>query len=220
VSIEGEHISYYFQDTGYVSYYFRKYIETHEAAYVKINETFQAVLPHKMIFYVWNDRNLLKQLSGYELGFTNSEICTTNAIFSQTVGHEMTHTLSYWGWGKPTEKMTRLINEGVAVAFDQSEYDKYASARKALAAVTLRVITGDHSCEIHSVLDLWANDNADEKLLYPMGGALLTFLYEKSTPEQFRRLIKNQTIESARQIYGNKEFDGLISDFDLFIGLK
>ncbi len=94
VKIESTNIIYYFQDTARIQKKVERYISDHEAAYVKINEVFQAVLPSKIVFYVWIDRELAKQILHRELGFTLPKTCITHAAIDQTVGHEMTHTLA------------------------------------------------------------------------------------------------------------------------------
>ena len=124
----------------------------------------------------------------------------------------MTHVLSYWGWGSATlpENMTGLINEGVAVAFDQRPGSKFETARKAIG-----------SKNIHSILDVWKDDGMqNEMVLYPLAGAFLTYLYQKSTPDQFKSIIKNQTIENAQKIYGIVQFDIMINEFNNMIGLN
>ena len=227
--VDAKHITYYFQDTTNMTELVNKYVKDHEEAYIKINSTFQAVLPKKIIFYVWNDKALAKKILGRELGFSNSAKCITNIYIYQTIGHEMTHILSYWGWGFPRIRATQFINEGIAVAFDQSNDDKYKVARQA--------VTGKN---VHTVLDIW-NEHTDEfdlnlpirdaisnrnsgnnyeSILYPVGGAFITYLYEKSSPEQFKNLVKDQTVENAEKIYGKTNFTKMITEFNSLINLK
>jgi len=209
VIIEGKHIIYYFQDTTNRSFMIPLYIKQHEEAYLKINETFQATLPKKMVFYVWNDRALAKQILHRDLGFTDPEDCIINTAIDQTVGHEMTHALSYWGWGyRPTNK-TGFINEGVAVAFDQTQRDKNETARNAIAGKN-----------IHSVLDIWQNERAGADLIYPVGGAFVSYLYKKCTPEQFKDIIKDQTVENTRTMLGIVAFNAMIAEFNTMMGFQ
>ncbi len=62
IKIKGAHIIYYFQDTTGISKVVKYYIETHEKAYVKLNKIFQAILPEKITFFVWNDQALAKRI--------------------------------------------------------------------------------------------------------------------------------------------------------------
>ena len=50
--------------------------------------------------------------------------------------------------------------------------------------------------------------------LYPIGGIFVTYLLKKSTPAQFKSIIKNQTIANARKVYGNERFEQMIARFD------
>jgi len=207
--VEGKNITYYFQDSSLNTDAVNHFINEHEAAYEKINKVFQATLPRKMVFYVWYDADLAKKILHMDLGFTDPETCTTNTLVTQSVGHEMTHTIAYWGWGRKSDTITRFINEGVAVAFDQNPNIKYLQAQKAV-----------ENSPYHSVLDIWEDKNAKSEILYPVGGAFLTFIYAESTPRQFERLIKCQTIDNAEKIYGKENFDKMISEFNDWIGLK
>jgi len=209
IMMEGAHITYYFQDTTNRTNVVKRYIHQHEQAYEQINKTFQATLAKKMVFYVWFDRQLAKQLLSRDLGFTSPRTFTTNAAINQSIGHEMTHTLSYWGWGSPTISSTRFINEGVAVAFDLYLDDKNVSAQKAIAGKN-----------IHSVLDIWNDAYTDEDIVYPVGGAFVSYLYNKCTPEQFKAIIKDQTIENAQKTLGDKAFETLVTDFNQLIGFQ
>ncbi len=122
----------------------------------------------------------------------------------------MTHTLSRTGsWGTTPINVKSFINEGVAVAFSLYDYDRYNVARKS--------ITGKN---IHSVLDLWNDNNADAEILYPVGGAFVTYLYKNSTASQFKSIIKNQTVENAIKIYGNEQFNKMIVEFNHMIGFR
>jgi tetratricopeptide (TPR) repeat protein len=224
ITIESEHFIFKFQDTAGLRANLlmmvprshptsaAKYIQEHEQAFARINKIFHADLQKKITFFVWTDDELAKKILGKELGFATPTEYKCNADYRQTIGHEMTHVLSYWGWGQATlpENMTRLINEGVAVAFDLSRGDKYERARNA--------VTGEN---IHSILDVWKDNGMGyQKVLYPLGGAFLTYLYKKSTPEQFKSIIKNQTIENAQNTYGIVQFGIMMTEFNNMIGLK
>ena len=207
--MEGKHITYFFQDSTLGADILKHFINEHEEAYEKINKVFQADLPQKMIFYVWYDAGLAKRILHHDLGFTDPETCTSNTLVTQTIGHEMTHTLAYWGWGRKPDNITRFINEGVAVAFDQNPNIKYLEAQKAI-----------ENTKIHSVLEIWKDNDTKANILYPVAGAFLTFMYAESTPHQFERLIKDQTVEGAEKIYGKERFDTMIDEFNAWIGLQ
>jgi tetratricopeptide (TPR) repeat protein len=208
VKIEKEHITYNFQDTSDLTSFVHKYMRVHEEAYEYLNTVFEPNLPRKVVLYVWNDRELAKKVLHSSLGFTKPVQCFSHLLNNQTVGHELTHTFAYWAWGSPTQKSTRFINEGVAVCFDLSKADKYKLAQKVV----------EHN-KVTDILELWENgDKWDSEVLYPLGGAFVTYLYKNSTPEEFRSVIKDQTLEHARAVFGAR-FSTLISGFNQVVGI-
>ncbi len=125
ITLEAQHIIYHFEDTSGPQNWIKQYIDLHEAAYDTINKTFQAFPPRKPEFFIWKNSGLARQLLGHDLGFTNPRKCISHVTANQTIGHELTHILSYWGWGQPTYKEVPFITEGVAVAFSLAQKDKY-----------------------------------------------------------------------------------------------
>ncbi|MCD6011063.1 MAG: hypothetical protein K0Q79_925 [Flavipsychrobacter sp.] len=210
ITIESRNIIYKFQDTTLWYQDIREYILEHDLAYIKLSTAFQTMLPQKMTMYVWSDNAIAKKVLGKDLGFASPAIYTCNAHYNQTIGHEMTHILSYWGWSTAPKNTSRFINEGVAVAFDQTRRDKYEMAKNAI-----------NGKKVRSVLDVWKDDQSqDELLLYPLAGAFVTYLYAISTPEQFKSIIKDQTIENAEKTYGKVRLGEMIKEFNSKIGLQ
>ena len=97
------------------------------------------------------------------------------------------------------------------MAFDQSGYNRIGFARKKLAL---------SSKEFRSVLDFWKSDHIEEGITYPVAGAFVEFLFQKSTIDQFKSIIKGQTIRNAKKTYGKDKFEELIDEFDKLVGLK
>jgi tetratricopeptide (TPR) repeat protein len=209
ITVKKEHINYYFQDTARWSSGMQMFIAAHDAAYISINRAFKAQLPNTLSFYVWNDTALAYKILKHPLGFTNMLQCVSNVTRNQTIGHEMTHTLSYWGWGMEPMNETRFISEGTAFAFDQTKGDRMLAA-KAAAKKT----------RIKSVTELWKVDTANDAILYPVAGAFVAYLFKKSTPAQFKMLIKDQSIASAEKTYGKVLFNKLVTDFDRLLLAK
>ncbi len=203
IVIEGTNITYYFQDTAARHAKIQRYIAEHELAYLKINEVFQSVMPKKMKLYVWDNRELAKKITSRELGFSNVRVCSSNVAFDETVGHEMTHTFCFWSFGTPITFTSRFITEGLAGAFDQDEHNKIETAKKAIAGK-----------KYTSVLDYWKTEDMDEKVLNPVAGAFVDFLYHKSTTEQFKSLIQDQSQTNAENTFGTSQFEQLVKQFD------
>lgn len=211
VVIEGAHIKYFFEDTVGISYLVQRFITKHEQAFDTLNAVFETHLPVKISFYIWlHEERAQRVLHCPALGFSTPENYTVNTRINQTIGHEMTHVLSYWAWGRIPVSRSKFINEGVAVAFDLAGEDKIAKAK--------RVVTGHN---LSSVMDTWEDgDAASGDFVYPVGGAFLEFLYRNGPLDDFKQLIKEQTIPAAKRIYGKQKFKDLVQQFDKFIGLK
>ena len=196
--IETEHIRFHFQNKNQVNN-FESYISNREEAYQVINNFFMAEPYKKIDYFIWNDRDLAKMTLGRELGFANSKLCLINSAKNQTRGHELTHILLDYGI-QPRQK-TRFINEGVAVYFDQTNRDRYKIARESLNEDEINII------------DLWNNpDKHHAKYNYAIGGAFICFLLENRGESKLKKLLTNQTTQSAAEIYD--EFEKLINDFE------
>jgi tetratricopeptide (TPR) repeat protein len=195
---ETENLRIHFQNKNQIKDV-KSYISGREEAYQAINGFFKADLYKKIDYFIWNDRNQAKMILGRELGFANSDLCLINSANNQTRGHELTHILLDYGI-QPIKK-TRFINEGVAVYFDQTNRDRYKIARESLNQIELNII------------DLWDNpEKYPSKYNYTVGGAFIGFLLENGGESKFKKLLANQSSESAAEIYD--EFEKLIDEFE------
>jgi tetratricopeptide (TPR) repeat protein len=208
VTIQSPVITYKFQDTIGSTAFVYKFIQLHDSAYYKLRDTFRSVPPAKPIVHVWSDPEIAKKVLHRSLGFSFSKQCFSHVSRYQSVGHELSHILSFWSWGTANTGYSKFINEGIAVCFDQGNYDKYAYARQVVAKYGT------------DVLKVWKNEkDYDDDVLYPLGGAFVQYMYEHSTPEQFRQLVKQQKLDNVRVIYG-AQFDTMVADFDKLMGVK
>lgn len=209
VVIEGRNITFNFQDTSGMSRYIGRYMKVHDDAYDTINRFFQARLPRKFVLYHWKDAEIAEKILHKRLAFANPRQCFCHTGNGHTVGHEMTHVLAHWAWGRETEDRSRFINEGVAVCYDRSGRDYYAEARKVIEKERER-----------DVMDIWRHEKKyEESILYPVGGAFVYYLKEKLSPEQFKAVIKEQTIDNVKIVLGDS-FYTLVSDFNRLMGMK
>ncbi|MBS1773790.1 MAG: hypothetical protein JST82_13100 [Bacteroidetes bacterium] len=209
-AVEKNNIIYYFHDFNSQSSFAAQYIDEHESAYVTINNVFNAKMPRKLRFFIWGDTALANQLLGHPLGFTTPTQCACYVMPGQTVGHEMTHAITYWGGGVPSIEYRRFINEGVAVAFDLSGRDRISMAKKAAAGQG-----------ISSIVELWDGNkqNISEEVFYPIAGAFMDYLNKLNESDKFYALVKDQSLQSAQNIYGKDRMDALIAGFNSQIGL-
>jgi hypothetical protein len=185
----------------------RDYIFRHEVAFETINQFFQADLPKKIDFFVWAGNPEAHAAGLGVLGFANPQMTLTHQSFEQTDGHEMTHVLCYYAF-KPI-KATRLVNEGVAVYFDQTKRNRFAEARRAVRSAGL-----DHI----SVAKLWTESQSQGAgVMYPVAAAFIERLRFNGGDEKLKQLLHNQTLDAALQIYGPELTDWMMQfDQDLF----
>lgn len=101
------------------------------------------------------------------------------------------------------ERSTNFIEEGTAVAFDLTRRDRLGEAR-----LTLKREGMHHT----PVLDLWKADRSNPAF-YAVAGAFVDRLIARAGREKFLALLKTQTIDAARSIYG-ADFDRLVAEFD------
>lgn len=200
--LETPHFRFYFSPdtTGFDP---GRFAEAHEVAFTNINRFFAAELPKRIDFFVWRASEEAQRAGLGTLGFARPAFCLVHAAQNQTVGHEMTHVLCYQGL-KPLAQ-TGLINEGLAVYFDQTRRDRLATARRAVQAAGLEEI---------ALTDLWAALRAQpDGITYPVAGAFIERLRQKGGDEKLKALGREQTHEAARRIYG-PELETWIKEFE------
>lgn len=137
---------------------------------------------------------------GKTIGFIYSDLCIINSRIEQTKGHEVTHIISDHGI-YPIQK-NQLLNEGIAVAFDLTNRDRIEMANSANSAkLSIKEF-------MDNIIDY------PESVVYPIGGALITYLRNEGDDESLKSLIQNQTWENLIEIYGEKkieEFKSIVS---------
>lgn len=178
-----------------------------ERAYAELQAVFGSTLPGRIDFYVWNTPADAEALLGRPPGFANAPRLLIHATADQTRGHELTHVLVHHA--VTPEVTTRFIAEGTAVAFDLSGRDHMGVARAAVAR------SGTRMPGVHQ---LWSAGGAvPDAVLYPVAGAFVEHLFASGGRERFLRLLRRQTIEYAREVYGS-DLDRWIAAFESALG--
>ena len=197
-TLETEHFIFHFQNANNLSSK-EQFTKDREDAYTQINKFFNAKPYKKIDFYVWDKPEQAKEKLGRELGFANSYSCIINSRNNQTRGHEITHILC--NIGMEANNQTKLISEGIAVYFDQTNRDRYEIAKESIRGKEIDLI------------DLWKNKNPfPEEYFYTVGPALIAYLFENGTEDQIKQLLKDQSLESAKRVYPN--FNELMNSFN------
>ena len=199
--IETEHFRFHFPPQPRVNP--ETFTAAEEQAFSRLRATFARPLPGKIDFYVWNTSDEAERLLGRPTGFARPDLLLIHATADQTPGHELTHVLVFHTI-RP-EQVTRFIQEGTAVAFDLSARDRLALAR---AAIQRGRVEGG------SVLRLWQQSGTvPDDILYPVAGAFVEHLIGRGGRERFLELLRRQTPEHARAVYGD-DFDRIVREFE------
>lgn len=177
-----------------------KFAEGHEKAFEIINKTFQSKLPKKITMLVWNSDDDARKYGVAQLGFANPEKCFVFKRANQTVGHEITHVISYYVSENP--QRNRFVNEGIATAFNLSRDNKLETARK--------IKKEQNYIQPISIKEAWNNpDKYPEWVYYSLAGEFIQRLIKSNGINKFLQLAGNQSYENAKNIYG--------SDLDIVI---
>jgi len=197
-TIERKNIIFHFQDVSLIKNV-SHYMKSRENAFININSFFSSKLPKKIDFFVWKSNDEAKKVLGINLGITFSKYCVSHNRINQTIGHEITHNISFWI--DNLIERTRFINEGIAVCFDNSNKNKLDLAKKVY-----------HKDKVQ-ISKLWKDGNEySEKELYVIAGAFVETLIQFDK-DKFLELCKNQSYGNAEIIYG-KNLKNIILNFE------
>lgn len=181
----------------------RAWVDERERAFEEVARYFEPDLPDPIDVFVWNDDAQARPVVGRPLGFAQPDDLVIHTRPEQTSGHELTHIIVRAAVDVRT--VTRFVNEGTAVAFDQSGRDRMAAARDAVRGAGARSI---------SVVELWVHDDSPGELLYPVAGAFVDQLVREGGRERFLAFFEDQTPEHARRVYGD-DFQRIVDAFEV-----
>ena len=190
--IETSNIRFHFQPNHGIED-LKEYCRLRQRAYKTNNKFFKASPYKKIDFYVWSKPKEGEKIMGKPIGFANSDLCIINSRIEQTKGHEITHILS--DHGITPKRKNRLINEGVAVAFDLTNRNRIKMAKSA-------------NTENLGIKELMENvKDYPESIVYPIGGALIEYLRNEGNEKGLKSLIQNQSWENLIEIYGEEKIE-------------
>lgn len=179
-----------------------KYIQKQVTAYDSLQVYFGDKLPGKIDFYVWNDGETARHHLAKSNAFATPATRLIHTGFKDTSGHEIAHTIVFYA--AEYKNKTRLINEGTAVYFDQTNRNRYKIAKRALNRVKIDSL---------SVRALWEDLGLQEEVLYPVGGAFVETLILQGGKEKYLQLLADQRYSNAQKIYGD-QLDEIIAWFE------
>jgi tetratricopeptide (TPR) repeat protein len=195
---ESKHFIFHFRDTSAITNT-ALFIQRKEAAYDSINSFFKSKLPKKIDYFVWSNSEQAGSLLNHPLAFSEPALCITHTEPKHTVGHEMTHSISYYS--VKVVNSVRLISEGVCVYFDLSKKDN------------LSLLKQKNNFPI-PVTDIWKNNSKlNDDIIYPLGGELVKRLIAAFGRDKFINLLADQSYDNAKKIYG-EELDTLLQKLE------
>lgn len=170
------------------------FAKNRQEAFDSINIFFEAKLPKKIDFYVWNKTIDYDKRNKRPSGFAIPELSIVHSRYFQTRGHEMTHVISYFS--VDSKVRTSFINEGIATYFDLSNRDKMDMAKIARK-----------DCDI-PIIKMWKRNEVfrsiEQDKAYSLAAAFVGKLINEEGKDKFMQLLSNQTYESALTVYGEK----------------
>jgi TolA-binding protein len=178
-----------------------------ERALEEIRGFFPVTLPGRIDYHVWNSGEEAQRELGRRPGFALPKALRIHAVADQTPGHELTHVVVFHA--VHPEQSTALIEEGTAVAFDLTGRERLSLARAHLERAGTRSIR---------VLDLWTAERSDPAF-YAIAGAFVERLIARGGRERLLALLKRQTVDAARTIYG-ADFDRIVADFETDLTMR
>lgn len=183
-TVESTHFVFHFQNPGLDV---AKFAQKKEQAFNQVNQFFKANLPKKIDYFVWSTDAEGSAMLKRSLAFTEPSLSITHTSAFHTLGHEMTHTISYFS--AAVAKPHKLISEGVCVYFDLSRRNNVSILKKSGSNI--------------SIESIWKNDViVSDGVIYPLGGELVKRLISRFGREKFLQLLNNQSYYNATKIYG------------------
>jgi len=167
----------------------------HEETFDDIVQYLDEAIPSKPIdFYIYTSEESFYRSTAREAGFAINEHDEVHSRWfapdnHQSLGHEMTHVITYWMLGNPSEA---LLGEGIAVCLDHSGNDYQNQVRdlyKQGELIPLAQMLGD----------TWG----DYAYAYPVSGTFVCFLLERYGVEPFKEIYPQADFTAALEaVYG------------------
>lgn len=208
-------LSHTHRATNHINFYFEKiqfiddpvqFMNDREKAFMLICSQLQVEPDFTIDFIVWDDPVRFYEKYGMMLGFSMSAKGIIHSAKSQTIGHELTHSIVYKKF-KDHSSRYKFINEGIAI---------YYSLSNNPLELRIREIPESDRSGI-SIKDLWFNWNLyPARISYPVSGAFIDFLIKREGIDKMILLLSDQSYSNAKNIYGDS-IDLTISDFETWL---
>ena len=178
---QSEHLTFYYPQDAWLGGYIQAIADDHEWALANIEHALNVTHNGVITFYLYPSEEALFQSTARRSGFAINEGGEVHSLWRsaddhQSLGHEMTHVISYWTIGEPFEA---LLGEGLAVCLDQSGRDYRQVGRQILS-------DGDWIPMENLLGETWFDQPAE--IAYPQSGAFVCYLLAKYELDNFKVL--------------------------------
>ena len=200
ITVNSMHFIFHFPPNSLISDK-QKFVDNHEQAYSKLNSFFNTRIPKKIDYFVWNYSQEAEKFGIGVLSFALPDLYIIHVHAMESIGHEMTHLITHYLPGSSGIK-TKFINEGIATYFDLNNRTIYGGPgfKKPTEKISLR--------------EAWLNDyKYSDYVYYFLGAEVLKLLNQRFGKIKFIQLIKNQSYQNAKKLYGN-ELDKVLSEVE------
>jgi hypothetical protein len=190
-----DHLVFHYLPGTWVEKQIRSIAADHEEAFDDIVQYLDEAIPSKSIdFYIYTTEESFYRATARDAGFAINEHDEVHSRWfapdsHQSLGHEMTHVITYWMLGNPYQA---LLGEGIAVCLDHSGNDYQAvvrDLREQGELVPLAQMLGD----------AWG----DYEYAYPVSGTFVCFLLDRYGVESFKAVYTRADFAAAlEEVYG------------------
>jgi hypothetical protein len=164
-------------------------------------------------FYLYPSMESLYRATARDAGFAINPAREVHALWvsqdnHQSLGHEMTHVITHWTLGEPSEA---LLGEGIAVCMDDAEPHPHERARALLESGQLLPLS-------QILGEAWFD--RDPSVVYPESGSLVCWLLQQHGADRFKQIYTQEDFPTAlEEIYGfdidhlEKEWQAGLGDY-------
>jgi hypothetical protein len=191
---QSEHMTFYYLPGTWIEAQIQGIAEDHEWAYGDIEDTLNVSHNGIITFFLYPSQDSLYRSTARQYGFAINEGGEVHSLWQaadnhQSLGHEMTHVITHWTIGEPTQA---LLGEGIAVCMDHSGKD-FPELSKAMIANNQWVQLGE------LVGDTWFD--IDPEITYPQSGSFVCYLMENYDLVDIKALYTAPDFESGLNQY-------------------
>ena len=169
---ESEHFIFHYLPNTYVAEDIKRIARDHEDVFADIAGRLSLEYEGPIHIYFYPSKQALYRSTARDSGFAINEASEVHTLWvsadeHQSLGHEMTHVITYWEWGEPSEA---LLGEGIAVCLDHARPAPHRRAAALLEEGRLVPLSD-------ALGEAWFEQ--DPAVMYPQSGSFVCYLLEE-----------------------------------------